>query len=133
MASIEGTLFILVDCETLDIVHDNPEGIVPVSTVAFEPDMYVIDINHCVIDNPNKVLLRKGFLLIALLAPLFLHLKLYPFQHALQQFCGIDLFLNLLIADVQQNIDTLHVYKCVLFFQTGPRNINVYLLNVTEL
>lgn len=82
VASIEEALFVLIDCVTLYIVHDDTKGVVPISAIALKPDMDIVDIDHCIVHDPDEVLLGKGLLLVALV-PLLLHFHLDALDHAL--------------------------------------------------
>ena len=131
VAGIEEALFVLINCVALYIVHDDPEGVVPVAAIALKPDMDIVDIDHCVVHDPDEVLLGKGLFLVALV-PLLLHLHLDPLDHALQQLVHICAVVDLLVANVQQHVDPLYVHEGALLLQARPRNVYVDLLDVAE-
>ena len=41
--------------------------------------------------------------------------------------------LDLLVADVEEDIDTLDCDYCVFLFETSPRDMGMYFLNMAEL
>lgn len=131
VARIEEALFVLVYGVALYIVHDDSEGIVPVPAIALKPDVDIVDIDHCVVHDPDEVLLCKGLLLVALV-PLLLHLHPYALYHALQQFVCIYAIIDLLVADVQQHVDAPYVDEGVLLLETRPGDVYVYLFDVAE-
>jgi len=129
---VEIFLFVFVDGVAGDAVHDDPEGVVPVAAVALKPDMDIVDVDDGIVDDANEVLLGEG-LLLAALGPLLLHLHLYAVDHAAQQFGGVDGLLHLLVADVQQHVNALHLHHRVLLLEGSPGDVDVDLFDVAEL
>lgn len=82
VSCIEEALFVLIYGVTLDIVHDDTEGVIPVPAIALKPNVDIVDIDHCIVHYPYQVLLGEGLLLVALV-PFLLHLHLYALDHAL--------------------------------------------------
>lgn len=82
VTSIEKFLFILIYSVALYIIHDDSKGIIPIPAIALKPNMDIVDIDHRIVYDPDKVLLSKGLLLVALI-PFLLHLHLYALDHAL--------------------------------------------------
>lgn len=41
--------------------------------------------------------------------------------------------LDLLVADVEEDIDALYCDYCVFLFETSPRDMDMYFLNMAEL
>lgn len=132
VAGVEILLFVFVDGVAGDAVHDDPEGVVPVAAVALKSDVDIVDIDDGVVDDANEVLLREG-LLLAALRPFFLHLHLYALDHAAQQLGGVYALLHLLVADVQQHVDALHLHHRVLLLEGGPGDVDVDFFDVAEL
>lgn len=99
--------------------------------VTLQPHVDVVHCHHCIVHDPDQVLLGESLLLTAL-APLLLHLQSDPLHHTPNQLGRIGSFLGLSIADIEKDVDPLYLHHCALLLQTGPGNADVYLLNVAE-
>ena len=130
-AAVETFLPVLVHRMRVDVIHNYTEGVVPVAFVALEAHMDIIDIQHSVVDDSDKVLLSKG-LVFGSLAPLLLHLQPYPLQHTLQHLLGIELVLTLAVVDAKQRVDASDSDGCALVLEAGPGDFDVYSFDVAE-
>jgi hypothetical protein len=94
--------------------------------------MDVVYVNDSVVDDTDQILLREGLLLRAVVCPFLFHLQTDTFDHTSQEFSGVDVFLDLLVADVEKNIDAFDSDHRILFFEVGPGDVDVYPLDVAE-
>jgi len=93
--------------------------------------VYVINVEDCVVDDPDEVLFGEG-LVLGRVSPLLLHLQTDALQHALEHFLRIHLLLALLVVYAEQRVYTSHCYRRALVLEVGPGDLDVDLLNVAE-
>lgn len=99
----------------------------------FHSHVNIVYVYDGVVYNTDEILFSKSLLFCCVVSPFLFHLHSDAVYHSSQQLCRIVILLDLLIAYVQQNINALDCNYCILLFEIGPRNVNMYPFDMAEL